>query len=546
MDTLQTRLIAHWPLTHDARDHSATALPTEAQGVTFADDDQGIATATFDGRTARLTVADHPALHLGTSDLTAAAWVHTDALDDIVGSVMSKFDFAARRGFNFDILTNSGMTSTSQSNYRHVHFGIDAGRCDAQFTDCGRPGNAVFIGALASIDGNLYAGTIETGDHALGQVWRYDGGHKWVSLGNPSGCTGVFSLAWFNGALHTSTSRYVVRGSLLDPSSNKKPGGHVFRLRDDLTWQDIGQPGHEDATPDDQPDKFSVYHTNKADDTVGLTVFRGELYCMTMHRTGVFKYAGGQKWLNLGPHDMRTMCIAVYRDRLYALMNGGPVYRYEGGDKWTDCGCPKGSTQTYSSLIHRGVMYVGTWPNPEVFRFEGEHNWPRHGGWIGTEREIMAMALYNGKGYIGSLPTGNVWRMDGEHYEFLGTPDNTPGRLRRVWSMAVHEGKLFCGTLPGGRVYSLEAGKSVTSDRTLPAGWRHLAAVKDGRHLWLYIDGKPVAVSPSYHAADYDLSNNEPMHIGFGAHEYFKGKLRDVRLYSRALEAAEVARLAAH
>ena len=544
MDTLQTKLIGHWPLDKDTNDHSGNALPTTAEGVVVgAGGPAGKGAATFDGRAARLVVANHPALQIGKGAMSVSAWIETDALDDIVGSLVSKYDFATRRGFNLDVVTNGGMTSTAQSNYRHVHFGIDAGRVDDHFTDCGRPGNAVFIGALASADGNLYAGTVETGNNnAIGSIWRYDGGQKWINLGNPQNTTGMMSIGWFNGALHATTTRYVTRGSLLDPSNNKTPGGHVFRLREDMTWEDIGQPGHEDATPDDQPDKFSQYHTNKADDVVGLTQFRGELYCMTMHRTGIFKYAGGQKWINIGPHNMRTMCVTVFRDRLYALMNGGPVYRYEGGDTWTDCGCPKGSTQTYSALVHRGHMYVGTWPMPDIFRYENDE-WVKRGS-VGTEREIMGMALYNGKGYIGSLPLGNVWRMDGDIYTFMGTPDHTPGRLRRLWSMAVHEGKLFSGTLPGGRVYSIEAGKSVTSDRTLAAGWRHIAAVKDGRKLWLYVDGKAIAVSPSYHEVDYDLSNGEPMFVGFGAHEYFKGKMRDLRIYGRALEATEVGRLA--
>lgn len=539
MPQLSTQLIGHWPLQKDSLDHSGHALPTSAENLTLSGDG-----AQFDGSTSRITVADHPLLQLGKKPMTLAAWVCTDELDDIVGSIACKYDFAARRGFNFDIVTNGGMTSTAQSNYRHVHFGIDSGRIDAHFTDCGRPGNAVFIGALLSADGNLYAGTVETGDHAIGRVWRHDGGQKWIDLGNPMNTTGMMSLAWFDGAIHATTTRYLTRGSLLDPSSNRNPGGKVFRLRADQTWEDIGHPGHEDATPDDQPDKFSMYHTNKADDTVGLTQFRGELYCMTMHRTGIFKYVGGQKWINIGPHNMRTMCIAVWRDRLYALMNGGPIYRYEGGDQWTDCGCPKGSTQTYSALVHRGEFYVGTWPLPEIFRYVNG-TWVNYGA-VGTEREIMGMALYNGKGYIGSLPLGNVWRMDGSTYTFIGTPDNTPGRLRRLWGMAVHDGKLFSGTLPGGRVYSIEAGKSVTSDRTLSGGWHHVAAVKDERRLWLYIDGKVIAISPPYHADDYDMNNGEPMTIGFGAHEFFKGKMRDVRLYGRALDAAEISVLSAN
>jgi hypothetical protein len=42
----------------------------------------------------------------------------------------------------------------------------------------------------------------------------------------------------------------------------------------------------------------------------------------------------------------------------------------------------------------------------------------------------------------------------------------------------------------------------------------------------------------------YDLSNRVPLTIGFGQHDYFKGKLRDLRMYGRALTDAEIRELA--
>jgi Concanavalin A-like lectin/glucanases superfamily len=45
-------------------------------------------------------------------------------------------------------------------------------------------------------------------------------------------------------------------------------------------------------------------------------------------------------------------------------------------------------------------------------------------------------------------------------------------------------------------------------------------------------------------AGDYDLSNAAPLKIGFGEFDYFSGKIREVRLYHRALSASEIARLA--
>ena len=74
-------------------------------------------------------------------------------------------------------------------------------------------------------------------------------------------------------------------------------------------------------------------------------------------------------------------------------------------------------------------------------------------------------------------------------------------------------------------------------------GWHHLAAVKTKNHLQIYLDGKRVAQSTAFNPGQYELRTKQPLKIGFGQHDYFNGKMRDVRLYSRALTPAEVARL---
>ena len=93
-------------------------------------------------------------------------------------------------------------------------------------------------------------------------------------------------------------------------------------------------------------------------------------------------------------------------------------------------------------------------------------------------------------------------------------------------------------------MFSIESGKCVTYDHGLPAGWVHLAAVNGANRLRLYVNGKLVATSSSFTASDYDISNDKPLKIGFGTHDYFNGKLKDVRIYGRALNAGDVANLA--
>ena len=60
-----------------------------------------------------------------------------------------------------------------------MHFGIDAGS-EPKWTDCGRPGDAVYVMALAVHAGRLFAGTCEPGKDQAGHVYRYAGGTRWL------------------------------------------------------------------------------------------------------------------------------------------------------------------------------------------------------------------------------------------------------------------------------------------------------------------------------------------------------------------------------
>jgi hypothetical protein len=417
---------------------------------------------------------------------------------------------------------------------------VDDARLDDKWTDCGRPGNAVLIAALATINGVLYAGTLETGEDETGHLWRYEGGQKWTDLGNPLGCNVAHSIAQYQGSLYCGFGRYLTRlTSNLPEELNKTPGGKVFRLEVDGQWTDCGHPGHEDATPEEVP--TSVTASGKADDVFALTVFNGDLYCVSNHRRGVFRYAGDQQWECVGLTEQRIPTLTIYQRQLYALTNGDAICRYLGGDKWELSARLPGATQLHAAATCNGKLYVGTWPECDVFSFDGE-TWDRVGR-VGYEREVMAMALYNGKLYLGTLPMANVWRMDDDKFTYLGTLDDSHVSLRRVWSMAVHDGKLFAGTLPGGHVRSIEAGKVASWDAVFPTGWHHVAAVKTPNQLELYVDGECCARSSSFNAQEYSLNNDTPLIIGGGPYQHFDGMMSDVRLYSGGLTKEEVVRV---
>ena len=527
---LEKGLVGHWKLDGDCKDYSGNANHGVNDGAHLAAPGRGGrpgAAARFDGRDDYIEVPSSQSLSLGSSDFSISVWVHTDDdLDDVIGDIVSKFDPESRRGFGLSIMNNAGVTS-SQPNYRNVFFGIDNARTAPQWTDCGRPGNNIFVCALAVHQGALYAGTFETGEREAGHVYRYAGGNEWVDCGGPDNSNSVFSLAVFKGQLYAGTARYRARGSALPDSLNQNPGGWVYRYKGEGKWIPCGRLG-------------------EANEVYALAAYRGAFYAIPMYSPGVFRLDGEDTWTYCGtPGGRRSMALAAFNGSLYCTGNeGAGVWRYEGGTDWTDCGQQDQETQTYSMAFYQGRMYAGTWPSGTVFRYDGGKTWIGCGR-LGDEKEVMCMAVYNGMLYAGTLPLAQVYRYDGgSKWTLTGQLDTTPDvTYRRAWSMAVYQGKLYAGTLPSGHVLSLEAGKSVTYDHELGSGWKHIVAVRDGDRLRLYVDGKLAATSSAFNGADFDISNDRPLKIGMGAQDYFNGSMSELRIYSRALTDAEVAAL---
>lgn len=546
MSDFDKRLLGHWPLHNDLLDHGPHRLPTEPINITL--ETQGLRRgARFDGRTSQLRIVDHPALCIGDRDFTFTAWLYTEEVaDDVVGDIACKFDPTSRTGWQLGVITNGGMPSASQANRRHLHFGIDQDRADVAWQDCGRPGDASLIASLLSHNRMLYATTLETAAHGTGRLWCYSGGQQWTDLGSPTGSNVLHAAVEFDGAVHVGTGRYIGQGSQLGDLPNKIPGGRVYRVEPDGQWTDIGHPGGADAVPESSPDR-SLFNTGKADDATALTVYRGNLYCVSNHRNGVFRYEGGQDWKYIGP-DQRILTLAVYRGTLYALRNGGgAILRYEADGKWSPIGRAGDSSQVYSACICAGDLYCGVFPEGAVFRFEPPDRWhPVHHrrGWVGFESEVMGMAMYNGMMYAGSLPSAFVYRMDTKQWTNVGCLDSTPVNLRRVWTFAVHGGRLYAGTLPTGRVWRMQAGAMASADRPLPGGWRHVAAVRRGGVLELYLDGDLIQRSWQFHPRHFQLDNHVPLTLGFGRHEHLRGMLSDVHLYGDALPPQRLRQLA--
>jgi hypothetical protein len=561
--------IAHWPLAADGQDISGNNLHATAHDVQFSDTgpSQRLPTAAaFNGRSSRLVIPDHKLIRLGHSDFTIAAWVYTEeASDDCPGDILSQYDVRTRRGFHFGVKTNAGVTF-SQTNSRQVQFGIDQDKAADSWTDCGRPGNALLAFALCSFDGQLYAGTCEPGRDESGHVYRYappgtvpvcgargakgdcpPTAHRWIDCGSPDRSNAVTALTEFDGHLYAATGKYRLAGSALPESENTSPGGRVFRYDPPSGWIDCGGPRKTDSST-----------SNNTEAIGGLAVFQGKLYATSLyHPPGFFRYNGDQTWTECevptGPPDatgnskpMRVEALAPYNGQLYGTSyDGGRVFRFD-GRHWTDCGQLAENTQTYSLAVYAGQLYVGTWPSGRVYRFEEPNQW-HDCGRLGVELEVMGMLVHNGRLVAGTLPLAEVYQFDGDGgWRKLARLDHTPDvRYRRAWCMAEHAGQVFCSTLPAGKIYAWRAGRIAMAKNSLPAGWRHVAATRHGNSLKIYVDGQQVAEESGFQPADLNVSNEQPLQIGFGPNDYFHGRLSDVRLYRRGLTPDEVAAIMA-
>ncbi len=518
----QEALIAHWPLEDDAKDISGNGLDAVVHGVSF-DPDQG---AFFDGVANYLEIPHVAELNPGTSDFAISMMIHTEAnLDDTLGDLITKYDPATRKGLNFGLMNYHGVVC-AQSNYRNLFFGIDDGAEPLPWVDCGRPGNAIYPMAMCVYKGDLYTGTFEMGKNEAGHLYRYLGDDQWEDCGAPFPSNAISALAVHEGELYAAASHYRSGGSSLGDSENETHGGRVYRFKGKDQWEDCGKLGESEA----------VY---------GLVSFKGKLYGSSLYApAGLFRYDGGTTWTDVGNPGGRVEALGVHNGQLLGAgfdLDYGGAYRFD-DPGWTDMGTPPNTTQCYGFMQYEGELFVASWPTGKVFVLGEPGDWQDRGQ-LGDEKESMGMAVYNGKLYGGTLPLAQVYRYDGgTTWTNTGRLDMTPDvKYRRAWSMAVFQGKLFCGVLPSGNILSYEAGKAISHDTEMPSGWVHLVAQRTEETMSLYLNGKKVGEKTG---AGLDINNTAPLRIGFGQHDYFNGRMKDVRIYGAALDESEIAALA--
>jgi hypothetical protein len=553
--TVSSGLIAYWPLAENAQDVAGKlhGKPTNVRFVSNA--------ACFNGRDSVISVPNAESLHLRTGDFSIGLWIKCEGpMRSTMGDLINKFDPVARRGFNFH-LAGSSPGYNAMCDTRHVHFGIDDGRL-AQWEDCGKPFETnTLITCLIVFDGELYCGIADADrSEAKARVFRYAGGRKWVDCGrlgsNPDHYS-VQSMIVHRGKLYAGTGMWdweQAAGGV--PGKPVAAPTHVFVYEGGTSWRDLGQIGDGSRV-------------------LSMCSFDGKLFIgLDSGPTGrgggrAYRY-DGRNWHDCGAPDGRNLeCFLPLSDQLYAATHRN-VYRYEGDNNWKSIGdsAPFGITQIHSIDAVQGKIVIGTWPQGYVLRYD-DGNWTKIGQ-LGLPNgrppinEINDLTVFNGKLYAGVIPNAEVYRYDGDDTwmrigRLARRSDWDPEKLDtwlRVTCMASFQGRLFAGTgscqgrADGagdpslGRVFSIQAGQVVSYDRDIGFGWTHILAVRRGPELSLYVNGELAQTCQAPDRADLNISNQMPLSMGFGQQSYFHGMMRDVRIYNRAINGDEIARLA--
>lgn len=549
------KLIAHWPLVNDARD-AVGSLHGHATNVDFTKSPQ--TGGKFNGRDSVIEIPDADALHLGQRDFTFAVRVQCEMpMTNTFGDLVSKFDPVKRRGWNFHI-AGSAPSYNAMSDTRHVHFGIDDGYLSA-WDDRGKPwpSNSL-VSCLIVFNGELYGGIADadqTEDKA--KVFRYAGGKEWVDcgrIGDDPDHHSVQAMVVHDGKLYAGTGIWnweQARGSIKGLPAAAPT--RVFVYDGGTTWRDLGQVGTGSRV-------------------LTMASFNGELYAgVDSHGKGhAYKY-DGETWIDLGSPDGRNLeCFLPVGGKLYVATHGN-VFEYEGGQSWKMIGNdPHQINQIHSMQVVGGKIFLGTWPQGYALRYAGGKDWDitgRLGLPEGTRlcNEINALTVYNGKLYAGVIPKAEFYRyeQDGD-WTLLGHlaerkdwEVNTYPTWLRLTCLTSFQGRLFgcTGSCQGraidapadeslGRVYSIQAGQVVSHEHDIGGAWTHLAAVRQGKQLKLYVNGKLAAHSDLRDGPALDLTNDLPMLVGFGAQNYFTGSMSDLRLYDGALDSHAVVELA--
>lgn len=449
----------------------------------------------FNGASSSVQVADSNSLDL-TTGITLSAWAKQNERSRM-DSILSKGAYSLKIGqdgrpFMELISSNSNSVAT-----------------------VGTISGATNMATLAVWRGQIYTASTEYRD-----VWRYDGGTTWTSIGYAAPlATTVREIVVYNDQLYAAVS-----------------DAHVYRYDGGTTWTDVGGPYTYSGTSDAQ----------------NLTVWRGRLYVGTHNGTyggSVYRYDGGSTWTSLGSIAQAEIYdLIVYNGQLCAGGSGlnNPVYCYD-GSSWNSIGVLGASGGGVRTLgVYNGNLYGSTADGGGVYVYAGGTTWVSKGGPF----LVYDFAVYNGKLYCATNGAGHLYRYD-EDSTF--TAIGPLGNSEQAMSLAVYDGKLFIGsndTSANAQLFTYGNGAAVYATSTPSTGFNHLAGSYDGSMMKLWINGVLAAsktTSTTASTTAYSLLIGSSQGSGgdsLGGEENFNGMIDAVRIYNYALSAKNVAELA--
>lgn len=462
-------------------------------------------------------------------DFSVGLWIEVPAdRAGAAGGLASKFDPDRRVGFNLSAISSAGGYNGPGDELR-ISFGIDAGT-EPEWVYRGRPSaTSNFPTALTVFEGALHVATNDAQERRdWAHVFRLVGDTEWEDLGQVSreGAHGIGPMVVHRGSLFAATSSYDwtrVHHEDVAPC-------RVYRLEAPGRWEDCGQPG-------DSKRFFSIgsYH--------------GDLYVVGDDFT-VQVYRGGQRWEQVTKLTTFVHPLMVHDNRLaLATWEHPPVVLTFNGATWTDLGNPLNDhlrcSQIHSLVVFHDALHAGHWPLGRVSRWDAAAGQWQQTGRLGDSTEVNALNVFNGKLYAGTLPRAEVFRYERDgSWTSLRRFRNDPGwqpvlvrdmerppdgdrRMRewgRVTSLTQHDGLLF-GSVTSctgaaidapaddrGSIYALKAGVVATTTRSLEPGWHHIAGVRRGGRLLVYVDGLEAAGSTGDVAGS--IANGAPLWIG--------------------------------
>lgn len=499
-----------------------------------------------------------PALAAGDFTVTLWAEVPSDRAG-AAGGLVAQFDPATRTGFNLAAVSSAGGYNGPSDELR-ISFGIDAGT-EPRWLDLGRPSPAsnYVSNSLTVFDGAIHAATTDAPRAAdRGHVFRHLGGGEWQDLGRVGrgDASGIGPLIVHRGSLFAAGWTYDwtrVHGRALQPC-------HVYRYAAPGRWEDCGQPGRSKRL-------FS------------LASFRGDLLVAGDDST-IHAHRGDGRWELVRRFDTFAHPMSVVDGRLIlGMLHPATVHAFD-GRAWADLGNPIGDAarddEVHSIVGFGGALHVGTWRRGRVARWSQARGRWEQAGRLGDATEVMALVVHNGMLYAGSIPRAEVFRFERDRpwtslrrlfdppgwrpvlVSNMTRPPDGDRRMRewtRVTSLTEHEGMVFASVgsctsaavdAPAGvrgSVHAFTAGTVATTSRPLDAGWRHLAAVRRGGRVSIHVDGRLAAAASGQLLGS--LETGAALTVGSGAGGRFGGRLAGVAGHPRALDDREIAALAA-